>query len=208
MKRYLKIAVDIDDTVYDANTAFDVCAKTYNLNWISSPNYWMKSEELGISQEELRNIFRKAHSAEIIREQEPYDGCVDSLYNIMNVYTNVQYLYISDRHPQQYNTLLGWLEKYNFPFTNKDIGECLYTSSDKRKYLDYWKPDIIIDDRIRTVVHCIRNIPNCYMGCMIEHNHNINLKNNEIPEIFVCKTWKDIENDIYNYTNLKFHYVY
>lgn len=63
------------------------------------------------------------------------------------------------------------------------------TTKDKRDWMRVERPDIVVDDRVRTLLTARYEIgSDCFA---IKHNHNLNLRG-EAEGIRICKNWLEI----------------
>lgn len=186
------IQIDIDSTLYPSDKLFNKVGKEMEINWPKKYNHWFSYEELfhldktPCTLEEMKNLFRKAHSRDYVLQQKPYPHAVKTLKNIVQDY-DVEIAYVSDRNEQQHAALHEWLSITGF-LSNPD--QLVIATKDKRHWMREHKPEIVIDDRVRTLLMARYELGS--YGISIEHSHNINLKD-EIEDIHIVKDWKEID---------------
>lgn len=181
------IQVDVDSTLYDANKLFyEVGTKEFGIDWPKKYYYWFKPEDIGTDLKTLLNVFRKCHSREYVLNQEPYKGAAEVLRDIAETYDSVEIAYVSDRNPQQTSTLKEWLGEKGFLSSGDEF---VAATSDKREWMRDNRPDIVIDDRIRTILMARYEL-DAYVATL-EHPHNVNLKG-EANGIWLCKDWTEL----------------
>lgn len=185
------IQVDVDSTLYDSSALFSYVAKKHydfelppnQLNWHGYYNYAPASE--------LVKVFRKAHSKEYVARQIPYEGAADVLEEIQSRGHDI--FYVSDRHPQAVVALKEWLDTHNFlhgGHSNVIVGK------DKRQWMRDHKPDIVIDDRVRTMMLARFELGSTVFS--IAHPWNANLRN-EVDGIYICENWSQLGSEIDKY---------
>lgn len=182
--------IDVDSTLYDADPLFSELAQDAGIDWPDRFYEWVPAHEMyhfngkQCSVGELKKIFRKAHSEEFVSIQKPYDNAQKVIKNITEI-EDVEVAYISDRNTQQTAALKNWLEDNEFLVHNSIV----MTTKDKREWLREERPDIVIDDRVRTLLAARYEIG---AQCLaIRHNHNLNLRG-EADGIYICRDWKEI----------------
>jgi len=186
------IQVDVDSTLYDANKLFYELGREAGVQWPKSYDFWFTAEELTMdngepcSLEELKRVFRKAHSKEYVSKQKPYPYAAQILQDLVEGYDEVEIAYVSDRNEQQGAALEEWLEEHDF-LHNED--QKVVVSKDKRHWMRQHKPEIVIDDRVRTLIMARFELN--AQGVSLRHKHNVNLRN-EVGGIFICEDWKEI----------------
>lgn len=185
------IQIDIDSTLYPADPLFAKVAKECGIDYLENANYWFTYRDVTklngdkVSYQEMRNMYRKAHSVSHVKKQIPYDNAAKVISEIRNTY-DVDIYFVSDRHGQSVGPLREWLMKHKFiSFTDNMV----VATKDKRHWMRQNKPEIVIDDRVRTIL-AARYELNCKV-IALQQNHNINLKN-EAEGIYIEKDWLDI----------------
>lgn len=181
----LTIMCDVDSTLYDADSLFARVAKEMGIPWIDCYNRWFSAEEIGTTVKELNNMFRRCHSREYVSQNEPYPGAAETLEKLVENY-NVEIAYVSDRHPQAQQALINWLEDKGFLHNKR---QHVIATSDKREWLREQRPQVVIDDRVRTIIMARFEIGADVVS--LQHAHNINLTG-EIPGLWMCKNWEEI----------------
>lgn len=183
------VQIDVDSTLYDADPLFAKIAKDKGIKWIDRSPYWFGHQEIGASLQDIKNVFRIAHSKEVVLSNTPYPSAANVINKIAEM-EKVKIAYVSDRNPQQSSALSMWLE--NHGFLNSGVEE-IVLSKDKREWMDRNKPRIVIDDRIRTMFHALKLGAEVFS---IEHPHNINLRN-EIEGINIATSWEEMAGLLY-----------
>jgi hypothetical protein len=181
------IQVDVDSTLYDADKLFwKVAVNEFGVKWPKGATSWLSAEEMGTDLQTLKKIFRRAHSREYVLQNTPYPGAVETLKDIAETFDDVEIAYVSDRNEQQTAALRDWLEQEEFLFSGD---EYVAATKDKREWMREERPDIVIDDRVRTLL-LARFELDAY-GVSLTHPHNINLRN-EVNGIYLCNDWAEI----------------
>lgn len=181
------VQVDIDNTLYDSDKAFAKAATEFNVIWPKNYYKWMSPEDLGTDLKTLLNVFRSAHSKKYFMDNKPYEHAAEVLDYIAQNY-NVEIAYVSDRNEQQGTTLREWLEQEGFLH---DKNQHVIATKDKRKWMRKELPNIVIEDRIRTILMARYELDSHVVS--LEHNYNQNLLN-EVEGIYICKDWLEIKN--------------
>lgn len=180
----MKIQVDVDQTLYDSETLFkEVAEEHFSVHLTPYPTNWHDYLD-DAAWDVLHRIFRKAHSDEYVTRQEPYPYASEVLTGLADKGHTIYY--VSDRHPQARGALVRWLESNGFPITFNEYS--VVTGMDKREWMRETKPDIVIDDRVRTMILAYT------LGAKVFsliHPHNINLYK-EIDGITLCPDWAEL----------------
>ena len=188
------IQVDVDSTLYDADQLFGDLAEEAGIKWPRRDYGWksagqiFKEDGTTCNRADLVTVFRKAHSSEYVSKNEPYPDSVEVLTKIVEDFPEVELAYVSDRNSQQSKALRDWLEERGF-ITSDDT--YVAATKDKRHWMREKRPEIVIDDRIRTLLMARYELGAYCIG--LEHNHNINLKG-EADHIYIEPSWKGIDN--------------
>lgn len=188
------IQVDVDSTLYDADKLFGDIAEEIGIKWPRRDYGWKSPEEIlkidgsPCQREDLSKIFRKAHSHEYVSQNKPYPNALKVLEGIVNDYPEVEIAYVSDRNEQQNKALRDWLEAKGFLFSEDTH---VAATADKRHWMRERRPEIVIDDRVRTMLMARFELGSQVVS--LQHNHNINLKG-EVEGIYIVKDWKEIDN--------------
>jgi hypothetical protein len=181
------IQVDVDSTLYDANKLFyEVGREEFGIDWPKKYYYWFGPEDIGTDLATLKNVFRKCHSRDYVLKQKPYKGAVEVLAQIAQDYDDVEIAFVSDRNEAQTAALQDWLDQEGF-LVNGD--EYVAATKDKREWMREQRPDIVIDDRIRTILMARFEL-DAYVTTL-EHPHNMNLKG-EVNGVYVVKDWTEM----------------
>lgn len=173
--------VDVDSTLYDAAPHFADKAKEMGFDWPLDANYWLHGKHLGMSFKEMGEMFDHVHSHEVVQTLKPYPDCKNELVAVSGKF---EIWYVSNRNPKKEAALRTWIMRCGFP-----QGHNVYTSYDKQIWIEENKPLFVIDDRVRTLFFQ-RQTGN--IGIALEHPWNINLSNDEVPGIYICKDWMEI----------------
>lgn len=187
------IQVDVDSTLYDADKLFGDIAEEMGIKWPRRDNGWkspegiLKTDGTQCSREDLVKIFRKAHSHEYVSKNKPYPHVVKVLHGIVDDYPEVEIAYVSDRNEQQTKALRDWLMDTGLIFNDDTF---VSATKDKRHWMRERRPEIVIDDRIRTMLMARYELGSYVVS--LQHNHNINLKG-EAEHIYIVKDWKEID---------------
>jgi hypothetical protein len=189
MPRRKIIMVDVDSTLYDADALFNKVAIDLGHDWYPKKSYeWFRADHIGVSQQVMTNLFRKAHSSEYVNEQlKPYKGSVKVINAFYNNFADLfKIFYVSSRHPQMEGTLKEWLEMKGFPVEGEGF---VVATMDKKSWLAEKRPSIVIDDRVQTIIYSRYEIGSTVLSLI--HNHNRNLCN-EIDGVYMCQDWFEI----------------
>lgn len=179
------IQVDVDSTLYDADKLFAELANEAGVKWIRKAPSWFTAEDIGTDLKTLKGIFRKAHSREYVLQQKPYPNAVQVLREIAENYDQTEIAFVSDRNEQQTGALKEWLEQEGFLVSGD---EYVAATKDKRDWMRETRPDIVIDDRVRTLL--LARELGAY-GVSLIHPHNQNLYC-EVNGIYLVKDWKEM----------------
>lgn len=186
------IQIDIDSTLYDADKLFDDIAAEAGIKWPRKAYSWKVADEVFkddgsvCNREDLVKIFRKAHSREYVSQQKPYPYAKQVIQEIVNSFDRIEIAYVSDRNEQQTGALREWLEANGFLHSD-DI--YVAATKDKRHWMRERKPEIVIDDRVRTMLMARYELDATVLSLV--HNHNVNLRR-EVDGIYLCENWKEI----------------
>lgn len=181
--------VDVDSTLYDADPVFAQTAKQEGIPWLSRAPFYFKPEDIGVDRVALTNMFRKAHSREMVMKQVPYTGAVIALQGLAEDGWSIWY--VSSRHPQAQSAMEDWLREQGFPDYQNAVA-----IKDKRPWLDGYRPEVVVDDRVQTMIYSRYEIEAEVFS--IRHLHNTNLVN-EVPGIHIMDTWDEIGQGVRNY---------
>jgi len=183
------LQIDIDSTLYNSNTLFSIIAKEQGIkNWPENYYKWFNAEDIKLNNNTISNIFRKAHSREYVLKNKPYKNAAKVLKGIADDYEDIELAYISDRNEQQGTALREWLEQEGFLV---DENQHVAATKDKRHWMREARPEIVIDDRVRTIL-----MARYELGAQVvslEHNHNCNLIG-EVDGIYIVPDWNEIDN--------------
>lgn len=187
------IQVDVDSTLYDADKLFGDIAEEMGIKWPRRDNGWKSPEEILKAdgsvcvREDLSKVFRKAHSHEYVSKNKPYPNALKVLKGIVQDFPEAELAYVSDRNEQQNKALRDWLDAQGFLFGDDTH---VAATADKRHWMRERRPEIVIDDRIRTMLMARFELGSYVVS--LQHNHNINLKG-EADGIYIVKDWNAID---------------
>lgn len=187
------IQVDVDSTLYDADKLFGDLAEQVGIKWPRRDNGWRSPEEIfkadgsSCTREDLVRVFRKAHSREYVLKNKPYPNAVKVLSGVVEDFPLVEVAYVSDRNEQQGESLRAWLDQEGF-LSNPD--QHVAATKDKRHWMRERKPEIVIDDRVRTMLMARFELGSKVVS--LQHNHNVNLKG-EVDGIEIVQDWKEVD---------------
>lgn len=181
------IQVDVDNTLYDSDKAFGLAAESYGLKWPKKYDHWFGPEFIGTDLPTLLNVFRKGHSREIVMQNKPYPNAVKVIAGIVKDFPEVEIAYVSDRNPQAQGPLRDWLEEHGFLH-----GEDAHVQAgrDKRDWMRERRPQVVIDDRVRTMLMARFELDSQVVS--LQHEYNINLLG-EVQGIHIVKDWNAID---------------
>lgn len=189
------IQVDVDSTLYDADKLFAQLAAEAGIKWVRNAKHWLPAEVIEkedgtfCNRDDLVKVFRRAHSREFVSQQKPYPRAAETLGRIAESYPEIEIAYVSDRNEQQTGALRDWLEANGFLFNDDTF---VAATKDKRHWMREKKPEIVIDDRVRTMMMARYEL-NSYV-VSLEHSHNTNLRG-EVEHIYLAKRWSSANKD-------------
>jgi hypothetical protein len=178
--------VDVDSTLYDSDLLFQEVAKEFDVDWPLEYSYWFGPKEIGTDLKTLKNIFKRAHSKDYVMTTTPYPNAVEVLERLVATYEDIEIVYISDRNEQQGEALRSWLEREGF-LTSEE--QHVMATKDKRHWMREHRPEIVIDDRVRTLLFAAYELNS--VGISLEHPYNVNLKG-EIERVHIVDDWLEI----------------
>jgi hypothetical protein len=181
------IQVDVDSTLYDANKLFYQVGRDVGIKWPRTYYHWFGPDDIGTDLPTLKNVFRKCHSREYVMKQKPYPNAVKVLQGLVTDYPEVEIAYVSDRNEQQTSALHDWLQVNGF-LANPDF--YVAATKDKRHWMREKRPEIVIDDRVRTMLMARYELGSYVVS--LKQNHNVNLTG-EAPHIYIEKDWRAID---------------
>lgn len=180
------IQVDVDDTLYDAGSLFSKLSPEFGVTWPNGYRWWMKAEEFGATVDQLKKLFRRCHSREYVSQNVPFEGAAQVLTQLAEDYEDVEIAYVSDRNEQQTAALRDWLDQYGF-LTHGD--EFVAATKDKREWMRERRPDIVIDDRVRTILLARYELDAQVVALAMPHN--ISLRH-EAEGVYIVDNWQEI----------------
>jgi len=187
------IQVDVDSTLYDANALFyKVAHEEFGIDWPESYSYWFGPEDIGTDLETLLAVFKRSHEPEYALKNTPYPGAVDVLEEVAEVYNDIEIAYVSDRNELLTDALRDWLGNEGFLSSGDEF---VAATKDKREWMRENRPEIVIDDRIRTMMMARFELDSEVLS--LEHPHNINLKG-EVEGIYLAPDWIELGDILMN----------
>jgi hypothetical protein len=187
------IQVDVDSTLYDSDKLFVQVGKELGIKWPKNSSGWIPPTDLlrddgtTCTKQDVINMFRLAHSRENVMKQKPYSGAATVLGRIADMYDDVEIAYVSDRNAQAATALKDWLEEQGFLFSDD---QHVAATKDKRHWMRERRPEIVIDDRVRTLLMARFELGSYGIG--LEQTWNTNLKG-EVDHIYIAKDWDAID---------------
>lgn len=183
------VAVDVDSTLYDSAKLFaDVAKEHFGIDLPRRATNWHDYYECA-PVATLSKVFRKAHSHEFVAKNEPYHDAVEVCNMIADKGHEV--VFVSDRHPQAEGALREWLKTFDFPWRDTASWNnlpSLVVGKDKRGWISKTRPDIMVDDRVRTMIFAKEHGS---VVLSIVQPWNVNLKG-EIEGIHICDNWQTL----------------
>ena len=148
-----KIAVDIDDTLYDfgikIREEFFKMAIEYDnkelLKGAYAPHLEWRSLSDSLSEEIVSEAINRVHSDQSILDQIPYESSLQTLWQLKHSGHDI--IYISSRQEKSFRATYNWLNLWDFPDASEENVLCV--QGDKAPYLLYCQ--YLIDDRPKTV---------------------------------------------------------
>jgi hypothetical protein len=198
------IQVDVDSTLYDADKLFGDLAEEAGIKWPRRDNGWKPAHELQkedgspCTPQDLKKVFRKAHSREYVAQNKPYPHSAKVIQGLVQDYPEIEIAYVSDRNEQQTGALKDWLydngfieqDGYGTPHSEFHRDTYVAATKDKRHWMRERRPEIVIDDRVRTMLMARYELGSYVVS--LQHNHNVNLKG-EVEHIYIVKDWREID---------------
>jgi hypothetical protein len=187
------IQVDVDSTLYDSDKLFVEVGKEVGIKWPKNSLGWIPPSELQrddgtpCTVADVKNMFRLAHSREYVMKQKPYKDAMWAINRVVNMYDDVEIAYVSDRNAQASSALKDWLEENGFLYS---ADQHVAATKDKRHWMRERRPEIVIDDRVRTLLMARFELGSYGIG--LEQSWNTNLKG-EADHIYIAKDWEAID---------------
>jgi len=209
-----KVAVDIDDTLYDFNelaqemitkVAIREDDKEMQKGAYSSWNEWRAPKD-AIDAEFWSSIIDMCHQDYMIRSQMPFKYSVTVLRKIASAGHEI--VYISNRADSTYDATKEWLVSHGFPqptsliCTSEDkapfIADCQYLIDDRPKtlvefvYDHKWKEEI--NEIVNLASDVNMNLPHTRFnrvgfGLFCEYNRALT----DVPGIYLAPNWTLLE---------------
>lgn len=191
-----KIAIDIDSTLYDFETAFrqayiDIALEDDDkslfrgayASWVEWRSPWDVCGE-----DAFQKALDKVHSEEVIESRQPFEGAPDVLFELAKKH---QIMYLSNRDKKLTDITQDWLIDH-FP-----CGEVVCTMKDKQAHL--MDCQYLIDDRPKTLCDFLYDRNWVTMGNVKEGNRvgfgllfEYNRALTDIPNLYLAPTWAGI----------------
>jgi len=208
-----KVAVDIDDSLYDfgglaqemiVQLAAETNDKRLQKAAYSTWNEWRTPNDF--LEGEWQTIIDMCHRDHVIRSQMPFKNAVTTLRKIFSAGNDI--IYISNRSEDAYEATYEWLQAHGFPqakslvCTSEDkapfIADCQYIIDDRPKTLvefvyDYkWKEEI--NEIVNLAFDVSMNLPHTRFnrvafGLFCEYNRALT----DVPGIYLAPNWTLLE---------------
>lgn len=185
----MKIMLDVDGILYDAKPLFYREARALGIDWPVAPKFWGSRKQMGVDSKTWGKLFSRVHCEECVSALDPYPFAVSVLQTLVNDYPFLEPWYVSNRNPEFHGVLQDWLEANEFPYAHN-----VYVSHNKLVWIDDQRPEIVVDDRVRTMI-AARFEYGARVFSII-HPWNINLVNNEIEGIVLKNDWDELGEEI------------
>ena len=192
-----KIAVDIDDTLYDfgikIREEFFKMAIEHNdkelLKGAYAPHLEWRSLSDSLDESIVREAIDRVHSHESIISQVPYENSVRVLWELVN--SGHELMYISNRDSRCWASTVNWLLINEFPVDVQENNVHCVTGS-KEDYL--YDCQYIIDDRPSTVARFVNNRDWYYgdrkaFGLWFPYNQALT----DLDNVYLAPSWLGIE---------------
>ena len=185
------IAIDLDSTIYPFMSALREVSALRNIKTPLNPNSWHFSDDLknnenkSVSFNEFFELIKESHSEKVMAKYKPFPHSA-RVVNFLQEKSKV--FFLSDNDSSSHDSILDWLVSHKFLSASKK--KSLVITKDKRHWLKENSPEIVIDDRVRTMIFTKYELGAQAIG--LQWNYNINLKG-EVDGIHICKDWLHIE---------------
>lgn len=186
------IQVDVDSTLYDSDELFNRVSKDYGFEWPTTYDHWFKAEFLGTDVDNLLAMFEEAHGEKYIYDTVPYPYAHECLEGIAHDFPEVEIAYVSDRNEQLGEHLRSWLTQEGFLV---DPNQHVVATKDKRHWMREHRPEIVIDDRVRTMLMARYELGSQVLS--LRHPYNANLIG-EAEGIYILESWEQIDEALRN----------
>jgi len=188
------IAVDIDSTLYDFETAFrqayidqaiergdQSLLRGAHAAWVEWRSPWDACGE-----EDFEAALSRVHTEEVIATRQPFEGAASTLFRLAESH---DIIYLSNRNQNLAEATGNWIAEH-FPY-----GKVLCTMDDKQPYLADCQ--YLIDDRPKTLCDFLydsdwkaaRTEKRNAFGLLFEYNRALT----DIPDLYLAPTWAGIE---------------
>jgi len=191
-----KVAVDIDDSLYDfgglaqemiIQLATETNDKRLQKAAYSTWNEWRTPND--VLEDEWQTIIDMCHRDHVIRSQMPFKNAVTTLRKIFDMGNDI--IYISNRSEDAYDATNEWLQMHGFP----QSGSLVCTTEDKASFI--YDCQYIIDDRPKTLVEFVYDSnwqeettpARKGFGLFCEYNRALT----DVPGIYLAPNWTLLE---------------
>jgi hypothetical protein len=181
------LQVDVDNTLYNSDACFAEAGKAFSIDFPRQYNYWFRPEDIGVELDQLLKLFEAAHGPGYIEQNKPYEGAAEVLADLARDYDDLEIAYVSDRSEDLQAPLVEWLRVHEF-LTSDD--QHVGVTKDKRHWMREKRPEIVIDDRVRTMLMARFELDAAVLS--LEHPYNINLRQ-EVDGIYILPDWYEID---------------
>lgn len=195
------VAIDIDDTLYSfgqlARETFVEVALERGDKRLQRAAYcawgeWRSPSDV-VDNDYWMEVIDRCHQPEVIREQVPFSGAVETLQEL--VHQGYHLIYISNRSPEVADATYDWLYDNGFP--TGSVVDLICTTEDKARHVGQCQ--YIIDDRPKTLVefvydftwkfsHGSENLKKQRKGFGLFGDYNRALT--DIPNVYLAPNWK------------------
>lgn len=201
-----KIAIDIDNTLYDFDTparnAFLALAKETGDKTLlrGAYNPWVEWRSLmDVCGEDVgHEVISRVHADDAIMQRRPYEGVSEVIGRLLG--EGHEILYISTRSPAATDATATWLGSYGLMYGGDDSPtKLLCTWDDKQRHI--FDCQYLIDDRVKTIHEFLgnyewkntwgsKNEEKKRLAFALWHPYNLNLT--DIPNLYLAPTWDGI----------------
>jgi hypothetical protein len=186
------IQVDVDNTLYFSDVCFKEAAKEFGIDWPERYTTWFTPEDIGLDVDTLLAVFEKAHGPGYIEKNVPYPNASVVLEGLVRDYDDLEIAYISDRSEELRQPLYEWLERWGF-LSSPD--QHVEATKDKRHWMREHRPEIVIDDRPRTILMSKYELGATVVS--LEHPYNVNFKR-DLDDVYIVSDWLEIDKVLRN----------
>lgn len=181
----MKIAVDVDSTLYDFESPFrqaylDLALESGNKEYFRGAYHsWFewRSPLDSCGEEAFQKALDKVHSVETIKSRRCFEGASETLNRI-----DGEIKYVSSRDPDLVYVTSDWIKESGLP-----EGEVICMTDDKLPYIE--DCSYLIDDRPKTLCDFVyEKEERKAFGLLYEYNRALT----DIDDIFLAPTWAGI----------------